>query len=123
MRKIVIVFAAFVLVASFSACGGSGSKAVTAFMDRVKSGDLDGAVSLIRNRFDRQVPVKVKAFFAGKTVQGYTLVEDKDPKAGAAASMGMAMVRVRIRFAAGEQTLKFLLKEDGGWVISNILLP
>ena len=123
MKKLVTILVLCCVFAAFVACGGSGNKAVTTFMDKVKAGDVDGAVALIKNSFDRQVPVKVKNFFAGKTVQGYALIEDKDSKAGAAGGMGMAMTQVRITFADGEKIVRFLLKDDGGWVISNILLP
>lgn len=123
MKKIVTILVLCCVFAAFLACGGSGNKAVTTFMDKVKAGDVDGAVALINNKFDRQVPVKVKSFFAGKTVQSYALIEDKDSKAGAAGGMGMAMTQVKITFADGEKIVRFLLKDDGGWVISNILLP
>jgi hypothetical protein len=123
-EKLVFFGMVFCLLFGVIACGGSSSeKAVTAFMDKVKGGDVDGAVALIKNRMDSNVPVKVKEFFTGKKVINYTILKDEDPKAAAAGSAGMAVSEVRIEFAGEERTVKFFLREDGGWLISNIILP
>jgi len=123
MKRSILFGVVSFMMFSVAACGGGSSeKVVAAFMDKVRAGNVDGAVAMIKNRFDKNVPVKVRRFFAGKTLNSYTLIKDTDSKAGAAGNMGMAMTVVRIRFADGEKTIKFILRKNGGWAIRNILL-
>lgn len=119
MKKIIF---AIIIISCFVSCGGKNTEDLTMdFLDTVKSGKLDDALSKINNEYDLGAVDRIKGLFEGRTIKEYNIIKDDDPKAAAAENMGLGMTEVEIIFSNETVKMKFLSgKKEGKLCLTNI---
>jgi hypothetical protein len=123
MKKILVTLFGFFILTIFSCSTGSGgiNQPVNDFFAAVKARNIENALGLVQNKYDKNALDRIKDYFVGKIINTYKIITDDDPKAKIAQDQGMGVINVDVTFEEGSESFKCILsKKDGAWVITNI---